>query len=97
MIRNKARAALGSAAALSAALVVGGATGAEAAASCNAADFTVNGVFDLQGYLACTAGQGGGLPATGNSTLQIAGIAVGLLAIGGGILATARKRPDEVA
>jgi LPXTG-motif cell wall-anchored protein len=96
-MRSKTRALIGSAATLSAALVVGSGTGAGAAASCDAADFTVDGVFDLQGYLACTAGQGGGLPATGTSTLQIAGIAVGLLAIGGGILATARKRPDQAA
>lgn len=64
-------------------MFMGGASAA--ATSCDAADFTVAGVFDLDGYLACQAslaGEGGTLPATGSNTLQIVGIALGLLAIG---------------
>ena len=64
-------------------MFMGGASAA--ATSCDAADFTVGGVFDLDGYLACQAslaGDGGNLPATGSNTLQIVGIALGLIAIG---------------
>ncbi|MFZ4717974.1 MAG: LPXTG cell wall anchor domain-containing protein [Ilumatobacteraceae bacterium] len=63
-------------------MFMGGASAA--ATSCSAADFTTGGVFDLQGYLACQAAlaDGGGLPATGSNTMQIVGIALGLIAIG---------------
>ena len=74
-------------------LIVGTTSGASAATSCNAADFTVSGVFDLNGYLACQAGLTGGLPATGSSSLQIIGIALGLLAIGiAAVIVSARER-----
>ena len=67
---------------LSVVMFMGGASAA--AASCDAADFTVGGVFDLDGYLACQAALagGGGLPETGSNTMQIVGIALGLVAIG---------------
>ena len=51
-------------------------------AACTASDFTVGGVFDTQGYLACLSAQSNGLPATGNNTMQIVGIAIALLTIG---------------
>jgi LPXTG-motif cell wall-anchored protein len=94
-MNKKIAAAYAAAATASGALIAGVGAPAGAAASCDAADFTVDGVFDLDGYLACTAGTGGGLPSTGSSTLQIAGIALGLLTIGGGFLYSAnRKRSD---
>ncbi len=67
---------------------------AAARAECLADQFTVNGVFDLQGYLACqvasspaggtasTTARAGGLPATGSDTMQIVGIALALVAVG---------------
>ena len=51
-------------------------------AACSASDFTVGGVFDTQGYLACLASEATGLPATGNNTMQIVGIAIALVTIG---------------
>lgn len=51
-------------------------------AACTASDFTVGGVFDTQGYLACLASEANGLPATGDNTMQIVGIAIALLTIG---------------
>lgn len=77
-----------SAAGLSA-LALGLGTTAGAAPVCNAGDFTVGGVFDLQGYLACEAGPG--LPSTGGGSLQFAGIAAGLLVIGGASVIASRK------
>lgn len=65
---------------------------ASAAVTCNAADFTTNGVFDTDGYLACLAGAGGGLPATGSNTAQIVAIALGLLALGVAAVIVAKKR-----
>lgn len=88
MVRNMKYWIASSAAGLSA-LVIGLGTTAGAAPVCNAANFTVGGVFDLQGYLACQAGPS--LPSTGNGSLQIAGIAAGLLVIGGASVITSRK------
>ncbi len=51
-------------------------------AACDAATYTVGGVFDTQGYLACLASEANGLPATGNNTMQIVGIAIALVTIG---------------
>jgi LPXTG-motif cell wall-anchored protein len=65
---------------------------ASAAATCTAADFTTNGVFDTDGYLACLAGQGGDLPATGSNTAQIVAIALGLVALGVAAVMVAKKR-----
>ncbi len=74
-------------------LILGTTSGASAATSCSASAFTVNGVFDLNGYLACQAALGAGLPQTGSNTLQIAGIALGLLAIGiAALVVTNRER-----
>lgn len=63
-----------------------------ASAACNAADFTVGGVFDLNGYLACESAGAGGLPATGSQTLQLAGIALAFLAIGLASVIVSRQR-----
>ncbi len=69
-------------------------TAAAAPASCSAGAFTVGGVFDLTGYLACQAAlASGGLPETGSNSLQIFGIALGLLAIGiAAIYVSSRER-----
>jgi LPXTG-motif cell wall-anchored protein len=64
---------------------------ASAAASCNVADFTVNGVLNMDGYLACLSGAGG-LPSTGSNTFQIVGIALGLVVVGVAAFLVARKR-----
>jgi len=64
---------------------------ASAATSCTAADFTVNGVFNMDGYLACLSGAGG-LPSTGSNTFQIVGIALGVIAVGVAAILVARKR-----
>lgn len=71
--------------------------GANAASTeCTAANFTSNGVFDQEGYLACLAAAGGGtggtLPATGQDGLQTLGLAAGLLLIGGGLVVSAQRR-----
>ncbi len=85
---------------MTAMLVAGVGSPASAASQCDAADFTVGGEFDLDGYLACVGGTGGGgvgggLPATGSNTVQIIAIAIGLLAIGGAFIFTAyRGRVD---
>jgi LPXTG-motif cell wall-anchored protein len=75
-----------------------------AAPTCDAASFTVNGEFDIDGYLACLAGAGApgidapvtggtGLPSAGSDVAQIVALAVGLLIIGAGIsLSSARRR-----
>lgn len=79
-------------------VIVGTTSGVSAAPSCNAADFTVNGVFDLNGYLACQAGLAGGLPSTGSNNLQIIGIALGLLAIGiAAVIVSSRERRRHAA
>jgi hypothetical protein len=91
--KNKAIAAIGAASlAVGVALVLLLSPSA-ASAACDAADFTVNGEFDIQGYLACEAGAGGGtLPATGSPTLQIAGIALAAVIVGVAALALNRKQ-----
>ncbi|MGA9279222.1 LPXTG cell wall anchor domain-containing protein [Ilumatobacter sp.] len=80
------------------------AASAGAAATCDAASFTTDGVFDTDGYLACLSGGGGQvassgssssgvLPVTGSSTLQIVGIALGLLVMGAvAVVVAARNR-----
>lgn len=70
---------------------------AGAAATCNAADFVVDGVFDSDGYLACLAGAGGGLPATGSNTFQIVAVALGIVAVGLTALFVAKKRRAQAA
>jgi hypothetical protein len=66
---------------------------ANAAATCTAADFTVNGVFNIDGYLACLAGDGGTtLPSTGSNTAQFVAIALGLVALGVAAIIVAKKR-----
>ncbi len=71
---------------------------AGAAATCNAADFTTNGVFDTDGYLACLAAAGGGgLPATGSNTFQVVAIALGLVALGVAAVFVAKKRRSTFA
>ncbi|MEI8238982.1 MAG: NPXTG-anchored protein [Actinomycetota bacterium] len=66
-------------------------TSASAAATCNASDFTVGGVLNMDGYLACLSGAGG-LPSTGSNTFQIVGIALGLVAVGVAAILVAKKR-----
>ena len=63
-----------------------------ASAACVAADFTVNGEFDLQGYLACEAGAAGTLPATGSPALQMVGIALAALIMGVSALVLTRQQ-----
>lgn len=54
-----------------------------AQAACTTADFTTDGTFDLQGYLACLAAESGGtLPDTGSGVVQIVGIAVAFIVMG---------------
>lgn len=65
---------------------------ASAATTCTAADFTTNGVFDIDGYLACLAGDGGTLPTTGSNTAQFVAIALGLVALGVAAIIVAKKR-----
>lgn len=82
------------------ALVVGGSVTAfgvstvTAASQCTIANFTVNGVFDQEGYLACLAAAGGGtgLPGTGNDSLQSVGIAASMLLVGGALAVSAQRR-----
>lgn len=65
---------------------------AGAATACTSAAFTdSSGNFDMEGYLACLTGS---LPSAGSSNnLQIAGIALGALVVGGGlVLASVRNR-----
>lgn len=70
-----------------------------AAETCNAADFTVNGSFDLDGYLACLAGSGGataptgGLPSTGSDMMRIIALGVGASVVGVGALVASKRRP----
>jgi LPXTG-motif cell wall-anchored protein len=90
--KNKAIAAIGAASlAVGVALVLLLSPSA-ASAACDPADFTVNGEFDIQGYLACEAGAAGGLPATGSPTLQIAGIALAAVIVGVAALILTRKQ-----
>lgn len=70
---------------------------ASAAATCSASDFTTNGVFDTDGYLACLAGQGGSLPTTGSNSFQIAAIALGLVVLGLAAVIVAKKRRSTFA
>lgn len=72
------------------------ATAASAAPTCDSADFTVDGDFDLDGYLACLAGSpasggGGALPTTGSDVTRMLAIGAGLLAVGGGAVAAAKR------
>ena len=60
-------------------------------AACDPEAFTVNGVLDLEGDLACEAGAGG-LPATGSENLQLAGIALALIVVGFASLYIARRQ-----
>ena len=54
-----------------------------AQAACTQDQYTVGGVFDLQGYLACLAAESGGtIPGTGSNTMQIIGVALAFLVIG---------------
>jgi LPXTG-motif cell wall-anchored protein len=97
---------------VSSTLVVAMATGGVAAAAptCDAADFTTNGVLDLDGYLACLAGTGGGggsvpvggLPATGSDMMRIVALGIGASVVGVGALVAAKRRnpvdaPDAIA
>jgi hypothetical protein len=63
-----------------------------ASAACDPADFTVNGEFDVQGYLACEAAAGGGLPATGSQALQMVGLALAAIIVGVAALVLARQQ-----
>lgn len=77
-------------------VLVGAPMSTQALSQCDPADYTVGGVFDLDGYLACGAGAGGGgLPATGGNNLQIIGVAAGVLAIGVGMFVTARRSQQQ--
>jgi hypothetical protein len=67
-------------------------TPSAASAACDPADFTVNGEFDVQGYLACEAAAGGGLPATGSQALQMAGLALAVVIIGVAALVLAKQQ-----
>lgn len=73
------------------------------AVTCNSADFTSNGQFDLTGYLACLAGGGsggggGGLPITGSDAFQYVALGLGALAMGVAARVVAvRRRGDIVA
>jgi LPXTG-motif cell wall-anchored protein len=96
-----------------AALAVGFATagfsaGAAAAApdECTVDNFTANGVFDQEGYLACLAAGAGApgapsrpgvLPATGQDPLQAVGLAAGLLLVGGSLAVSSRRRKSSAA
>jgi LPXTG-motif cell wall-anchored protein len=63
-----------------------------ASAACDPADFTVDGEFDIQGYLACEAAAGGGLPATGSQSLQMVGLALAVVIIGIAALVIAKQQ-----
>jgi LPXTG-motif cell wall-anchored protein len=71
-----------------------------AAPACSASDFTSNGVFDTDGYLACLAGASGGaggLPATGSDTTRLFVVAAGLCVVGvGSVIASKRRQSESV-
>ena len=54
-------------------------------------------MFDTDGYLACLAGAGGGLPSTGSNTAQIVAIALGLVVLGVAAVMVAKKRRTALA
>lgn len=63
-----------------------------AQAACSSADYTVDGVFDLQGYLACLGAESGGtLPSTGSSVFQLVGIALAFVVIGAATMFAPRR------
>ena len=78
-----------------------GAGAASATSQCTVANYTNNGVFDQEGYLACLAaggpGGGGGLPATGSDSLETIGLAAGVLVVGGALVASAHRRKSSAA
>jgi LPXTG-motif cell wall-anchored protein len=85
------------------ALAVGVATaglstsGTAAQLECTVSNFTVGGVFDQEGYLACLAGQGGTtvggeLPSTGQESLQTVGLAAGIFLVGGALVVSSQRR-----
>lgn len=67
-----------------------------AAATCDIADFTTGSTVDMDGYLACLAGAGGGdtpgLPSTGTDVAQYVGLGAGLIAVGVAAYLVARQR-----
>jgi hypothetical protein len=81
---------------------LGGGT-ASAQDECTVSDFTVDGVFDQEGYLAClsaagaTPGANGVLPVTGQNPLQAVGLAAGLFLVGGSLAVSAHRRKSTVA
>jgi LPXTG-motif cell wall-anchored protein len=75
---------------------------ASAAPVCDAADYTVNGTLDLDGYLACLAGTGGGtapagqLPSTGSDMMRMVALGIGASVVGlGAVLAAKRRAPID--
>jgi hypothetical protein len=84
---------------------------AAARAECTADQFTVNGVFDLQGYLACQVASAGpvpgatgsgvkaagsGLPVTGSDATQLVGIALAIAVVGiAGVLVSNHERRKQ--
>jgi LPXTG-motif cell wall-anchored protein len=66
---------------------------ASAAPVCNGADFTKNGVFDTDGYLACLSGE---LAATGSDTMKLVAVAGGLTIVGLGAVVAAKRQPGDL-
>ena len=72
-------------------IAVAGLAGSSSAASaCTADEFTTDGTFDQDGYLACLAAESN-LPPTGQNSLDTVGIAAGLAVLGGGLLVASRR------
>lgn len=58
------------------------------ATECTAANFTTDGVFDMEGYLACLSG----LPSAGSNSLDTLGVAAGVIVLGGAMVLAGRRR-----
>jgi LPXTG-motif cell wall-anchored protein len=72
-------------------------TGAQAA--CTSEQFTIDGTFDMDGYLACLAAESapGSLPGTGSDSVQLAGVALGMAVVGAAAVATSKRNRRSVA